>query len=109
MGSQNEIVIPREACKRLGLRSVDQLDFRVEAGRKLLRRARTTLDRAEAKPLWDEFQQILHDEQPYIFLIYNQERWGASRRLHGAEPVGAPNAYAPLASVARWWIPPDRR
>lgn len=75
----------------------------------LLRRARTTLDRAEAKPLWDEFQQILHDEQPYIFLIYNQERWGASRRLHGAEPAGAPNAYAPLASVAKWWIPPDQR
>jgi peptide/nickel transport system substrate-binding protein len=75
----------------------------------LLRRARTTLDREEAKPLWDEFQQIIHDEQPYIFLIHDNERWGASRRLRGVEPAGAPNAYAPLASVAKWWIPPDAR
>jgi len=75
----------------------------------LLRRARTTLDRQEAKPLWDEFQQIIHDEQPFIFLIHDHERWGASRRLRGAEPAGAPNAYAPLASVAKWWIPPQER
>jgi peptide/nickel transport system substrate-binding protein len=75
----------------------------------LLRRARATLDREEAKPLWDEFQQILHDEQPFIFLIHDHERWGASRRLRGVEPAGAPNAYAPFASVARWWIPPDAR
>ena len=75
----------------------------------LLRQARTTLDRAEAAPLWDEFLQIVHDEQPYIFLIADHERWGASRRLRGVEPAGAPNAYAPLASIARWWIPPDAR
>jgi len=75
----------------------------------LLRRARTTLDRAEAKPFWDEFQGIIHDEQPYIFLIADHERWGASRRLQGVEPAAAPNAYAPLASIARWWIPPGQR
>jgi peptide/nickel transport system substrate-binding protein len=75
----------------------------------LLRRARTTLDRAEAAPLWDEFLQIVHDEQPYIFLIADHERWGASRRLRGVEPAAAPNAYAPLASIARWWIPTDAR
>jgi peptide/nickel transport system substrate-binding protein len=75
----------------------------------LLHRALTTLDRAEAKLLWDEFQQILHDDQPYIFLFADHERWGASRRLRGVEPAGAPNAYAPLASVAEWWIPPSDR
>jgi peptide/nickel transport system substrate-binding protein len=75
----------------------------------LLRRALTTLDRAEAEPLWDEFQQILHQDQPYIFLFADHERWGASRRLRGVEPAGAPNAFAPLASVAKWWIPPSER
>ena len=75
----------------------------------LLREARTTLDRDAAEPLWDEFLQIIHDEQPYIFLIADHERWGASRRLRGVEPAGAPNAYSPLASIALWWIPPDAR
>ena len=75
----------------------------------LLRQARTTLDRAAAEPLWDEFLQIIHDEQPYIFLIADHERWGASRRLRGVEPAGAPNAYASLASIAKWWIAPGDR
>ena len=75
----------------------------------LLARARTTLDRAEAKPLWDEFQRIIHEEQPYLFLVLDHERWGASRRLRGVEPAGAPNAYSALASVAGWWIPESAR
>jgi peptide/nickel transport system substrate-binding protein len=75
----------------------------------LLHRARATLDRAEAEPLWDEFLQIIHDEQPYIFLIADHERWGASRRLRGVEPTAAPNAYSPLAGIARWWIPDNER
>lgn len=75
----------------------------------LLRRAGTTLDREEAKPMWDEFQRILHEDQPYIFLFSDHERWGASWRLRGAAPAGAPNAYAPLASVAKWWIAPSGR
>ena len=75
----------------------------------LLRGARTTLDRAEAKPLWDEFQRILAGDQPYIFLWRDHERWGASGRLRGVAPARAPNAYAPLASVTRWWIAPRDR
>lgn len=75
----------------------------------LLRRALTTLDRAESKPLWDELQEILHQDQPHLFLFADHERWGASRRLRGVEPAGSPNAYSPLASVARWWIPPAER
>jgi peptide/nickel transport system substrate-binding protein len=75
----------------------------------LLARALTTLDRAEAKPLWDEFQRIIHEDQPYIFLVLDHERWGASRRLRGVEPSGAPNAYAALASAAGWWIPEKER
>ena len=75
----------------------------------LLRRARTTLDRAEAKPLWDEFQRLIHEDAPYIFLVYDHERWGASRRLRGVEPAGAPNAYSPYASISRWWIAPEDR
>jgi ABC-type transport system substrate-binding protein len=75
----------------------------------LLHQARATLDRSEAEPLWDEFLQIVHDEQPYIFLIADHERWGASRRLHGVQPTAAPNAYSPLAGIAKWWIPEDER
>ncbi|HUP19963.1 MAG TPA: peptide-binding protein [Gemmatimonadota bacterium] len=75
----------------------------------LMRRASTTLDRAEAGPMWDEFQRILHREQPYTFLHFDHELWGVSRRLRGVEVAGAPNAYAPLASAAGWWIAPGDR
>lgn len=70
----------------------------------LMRVASTTLARDEAAPMWDEFQRILHREQPYTFLHFDHELWGVSRRLRGVEVAGAPNAYAPFASVAGWWI-----
>ena len=57
----------------------------------------------------DEFLQIVHDEQPYIFLIADHERWGASRRIRGVGPTAAPNAYSPLAGIAKWGIPEDER
>ncbi len=75
----------------------------------LMRGASTTLDRAEAKPMWDEFQEILHREQPYTFLHFDHELWGVSERLRGVEVAGAPNAYAPFASVSGWWIPEGSR
>jgi peptide/nickel transport system substrate-binding protein len=75
----------------------------------LMRRARTTQDRAEAKPLWDEFQAILHEDSPFIFLYFAHARWGASRRLQGVAPAAEPSGYSPLASVTKWWIPTDQR
>jgi len=64
-------------------------------------RANRTLDRDEAKPLWDEVQEVLHDEQPYTFLVVNTGRLGVSNRLEGVEA----DVRGYLVSVRHWWIP----
>ncbi len=67
----------------------------------LMQLALTTLDREEARPLWDEYQRIIHEEQPYTFLYYLEERVGVNGRLEGIEA----DARGHLISVADWWIP----
>ncbi|MGH7564531.1 MAG: peptide-binding protein [Gemmatimonadota bacterium] len=67
----------------------------------LMQLALTTLDREMAKPLWDEYQRIIHEEQPYTFLYYLEERVGVNGRLRGVEA----DSRGHLVSVADWWIP----
>ena len=69
----------------------------------LMQAALRTTDRAAAKPLWDEYQQIIHQEQPYTFFYYLNERLGVSRRLQGVEA----DARGHMVTVAEWWIPED--
>ncbi len=69
----------------------------------LVRRALVTLDQEEARPLWRRYQEIIHEEQPYTFLFYLDERLGVSRRLQGV--VG--DARGHLVSVTDWWIPAE--
>ena len=44
-----------------------------------------TLDEAERNQLYYEIQEIIHDEQPYVFLFVPSERIAISRRFEGAE------------------------
>jgi peptide/nickel transport system substrate-binding protein len=71
----------------------------------LMELALVTLDRAEAKPLWDRYSEIIHEDQPYTFLYYLEERLGVSNRLRGVEA----DARGHLISAAGWWIPEDQR
>lgn len=67
----------------------------------LVRQGLTTLDQEEARPYWDRYQRIIHEDQPYTFLYYLDERLGLSRRLQGVQG----DARGHLASVHEWWIP----
>ena len=60
----------------------------------------TTLEEDEALPLWHEYQAIIHQDQPYTFIYYADERLGVSNRLQGV--VG--DARGHLVSIADWWI-----
>jgi peptide/nickel transport system substrate-binding protein len=71
----------------------------------LSRAALTTLDRALAKPIWDRYQQVIHQDQPYTFLYYLTERLGVSNRLRGVTG----DARGHLVTVAEWWIPEDQQ
>ena len=69
----------------------------------LMKQALVTLDRAEAKPLWDRYSEIIHEDQPYTFLYYLEERVGVNKRLRGVEA----DARGHMISAAEWWIPED--
>jgi len=71
----------------------------------LITEALTTLDREEAKPIWDAYQRIIHEEQPYTFLYYLEERLGVSDRLQGLEA----DARGYLINIGEWWIPESRQ
>lgn len=71
----------------------------------LMNQALVTLDRADAKPLWDRYAEIIHQDQPYTFLYYLEERLGVSNRLRGVEA----DARGHLISSAEWWIPEQYR
>jgi hypothetical protein len=54
----------------------------------------------EAMPIWHEYQEILHREQPYTLLFALNYSVGASRRLREVEV----DVRGWLLSAERWWI-----
>ena len=67
----------------------------------LLLRARATTDQAVRKKLYDRFQEILHEEQPYAFLYIPYALPIVQQRFHGIEPAPAGIMY----NFDRWWVP----
>lgn len=66
----------------------------------LVQRALTTLEHDDALPLWREYQETIHQDQPYTFLYYLNERLGVSDRLKGV--VG--DARGHLVTIQEWWL-----
>ncbi|MEE9133305.1 MAG: ABC transporter substrate-binding protein [Gemmatimonadota bacterium] len=63
-------------------------------------------DRAQALPLWYEYQDIIQRDQPYTFLYYDVRANAVSERLRGVEM----DIRGDLVTVKDWWIDPaDRR
>ena len=58
---------------------------------RLLRQIRVTLDENERLPLYQRFQEIVHEEQPMIFLFSPRERLVVSRRLEFTPLPTTPN------------------
>lgn len=67
----------------------------------LLEKARATADRAERKRLYDRFQEILHEDQPYLFLYVPYALPMVQARFRGIEPALAGITY----NFDRWWVP----
>ena len=65
-----------------------------------MRAGLTTLDNEEAQPLWTAYQRIIHEDQPYTFLYYMDERLGVSNRLQGV----VADSRGHLKSVSEWYI-----
>jgi peptide/nickel transport system substrate-binding protein len=72
---------------------------------RLLHTLPTVVDREAAKPLWNEYQRILAEEQPYTFLCFIERLVGVRKSLHGVhvDPRGE------WVSVHGWWLDPSAR
>jgi len=71
----------------------------------LLERGRHTLDQAERKKIYDAFQEILHRDQPYLFLDAPYALPILSSRIQNVAAAPAGITY----NFTKWWIPRDRQ
>ncbi len=71
----------------------------------LLDRVASLEDRAQALPLWFEYQEIIQRDQPYTFLYYETRAIGIKNRLRAVEM----DVRGTLINVNDWWIEPGSR
>lgn len=62
-------------------------------------------DVAKAKQIWQQYSQLLQQDQPLTFLFWSEDMAGVGPRLQGVEM----DARSKLANARDWWIPADRR
>lgn len=67
----------------------------------LLERGRRTFDQTERKRIYDRFQEILAEEQPYTFLYVPEALPSVARRFHGIEPAPAGITH----NFIKWYVP----
>ena len=74
--------------------------YRNEQVDRLLEAYRVEFDPSERKKLYDEFQRILWEDQPYTFLFMGQAITAWDRRFRGVTwyPSGA-------TDMREWWVP----
>jgi peptide/nickel transport system substrate-binding protein len=82
-------------------RELNFIKFKNEEVDELLEKGRRTFDRAERKKIYDRFQEILAEEQPYTFLYVGEALPAVAKRFRGIEPAPAGISY----NFIKWWVP----
>jgi peptide/nickel transport system substrate-binding protein len=72
---------------------------------RLLEALSTTVDRDEARVLWNEYQAAIMEEQPYTFFYFPDRIDGVNRRLRGVEM----DTRGDWLNVREWTIDPASR
>ena len=67
----------------------------------LLEKGRRTFDQRERKLIYDRFQEILAEEQPYTFLYAGKSLPAVAKRFRGIEPSPAGITY----NFIKWYVP----
>jgi peptide/nickel transport system substrate-binding protein len=67
----------------------------------LLEAGRRTFDEAKRKVIYGEFQEIMAEEQPVIFLYVPEALPVVSSRVRGIEPAPAGISY----NFTKWYVP----
>ncbi len=81
------------------------INFRNAEVDELLEKGRRTLDQEERKKYYGRFQEILAEEQPYVFLYVPDALPVVASRFHGIEPAPAGIAY----NFIEWYVPESER
>jgi peptide/nickel transport system substrate-binding protein len=71
---------------------------------RLLEEYRVEFDAERRKRLYDRFQEILHEDQPYTFLFMQKAITAWDRRFHGVRwyPSGG-------SDLHEWWVPVEQQ
>ncbi len=72
---------------------------------RMLDTLQTILDREEALPYWHEYQRLVMEEQPYLFLYFGHRLDGVNKRLQDV----VMDSRGEWLSAQRWWIPEHQR
>ena len=72
---------------------------------RLLDTLQLVVDREEALPLWEEYQRLVIEEQPYMYMYFQERLDGLNRRLRGV----VMDARGEWINVEDWWIPREER
>ena len=80
-----------------GYNWVDYANPRID---EIIDKARIMSDFAAAKPLWAEFQQILHKEQPYTFVAEPKQLNAYAKTIRNVMSA----AVSPYYNLEEWWL-----
>ena len=86
---------------KTGPRQLNFIQFKNAEVDELLEQGRRTFDQAERKKIYDRFQQILAEEQPYTFLYVGEALPAVARRFRGIEPAPAGIRH----NFIKWYVP----
>ncbi|NJB67147.1 peptide/nickel transport system substrate-binding protein [Desulfobaculum xiamenense] len=81
------------------------IDYRNPELDELLVKGRSLIDPAERKPVYDRVQEILHDDQPYLFLTVPLALPVVSSRFMDVEAAPAGVSH----NMEWWWVPENRQ
>jgi peptide/nickel transport system substrate-binding protein len=84
-----------------GPHQLNFIDFRNAEVDKLLEEGRRTFDQKKRKKIYDRFQEILAEEQPYTFLYVPDALPAVAKRFHGIKPAPAGIRY----NFIKWYVP----
>jgi len=86
---------------KTGPRELNFIRFKNAEVDDLLERGRRTFDQDQRKKIYDRFQEILAEEQPYTFLYVGESLPAVARRFRGIEPAPAGIRY----NFIKWYVP----
>lgn len=90
---------------KTGPREFNFIGFNNPQADRLMVAARETFDQAARKKSLDQFQEILHDEQPYLFLYAPYSLIAVHKRVKGIVPMPAGIGY----NSTEWYVPKEQQ